>query len=170
MKEDLLLNETTGKILTKETCCPSLSFKERLIGFLMCFCIGFIISIVSFFRLLSVITNPMKFTVTFSMGNICSICSTLFLFGPQAQFKRMMKPTRMICSIVLILSIIGSIIFSFYYKKSILWHKILLYSLLGTQCFTMFWYTLSYIPYARTLCKKLCSCCLKTISDSDNKA
>ncbi|NWR48291.1 SFT2B protein, partial [Regulus satrapa] len=45
------------------------------------------------------------FAVFYTLGNIASIGSTLFLMGPMKQLKRMFEPTRLIATVVMLVSI-----------------------------------------------------------------
>ncbi|NWY37107.1 SFT2B protein, partial [Sylvia atricapilla] len=42
------------------------------------------------------------FAVFYTLGNIASIGSTMFLMGPMKQLKRMFEPTRLIATIVML--------------------------------------------------------------------
>ena len=44
------------------------------------------------------------FAVLYSAGTITSLASTMFLMGPCNQLKKMFDPTRLICTIVLLVS------------------------------------------------------------------
>ena len=66
-----------------ETCFPSLSWNERLIGFAIC-CVlgnislksGYIIQILSFGAFISLATgNPAKFALVYSFGNILALAA-----------------------------------------------------------------------------------------------
>ena len=111
-----------------ETLCPSLTFRQRVYGFGICFGIGCLISLASmthFHMLLA--GKPAPFAVTYTIGNIvelsararkhnlaplpfrghhsrrgvCALAgSTMFLVGPKWQLKRMTSPTRWLCALV----------------------------------------------------------------------
>lgn len=73
----------------------------------------------------------------------------MFLMGPINQIKRMFLPVRIIATIIF-LAAIGLAIY-FGYKR-----KLLLAVLCAViELFALIWYSLSYIPYARTLICKL---------------
>lgn len=47
------------------------------------------------FRLFQLLLgNPVPFATMYSLGNIISLCSTCFLYGPWTQAKKMFAPTR----------------------------------------------------------------------------
>ena len=58
----------------KEECCPSLSYKERLMGFAICSVLGFVIELLSMGSLIGLFRgNSFKFGILFTLGNILSI-------------------------------------------------------------------------------------------------
>ena len=165
MEGNLLGSETAGKILTKDSACPSLTYKQRLYGFLTCFILGIVFSLLSFGGLIAAFMSPAKFGLMYSLGNLSSIGSTCFFFGPQSQMKRMFKNSRIIATILFLSALIGTLVFVWFFDKSVWWHRLCLLHLIFLQFCTLFWYTLSYIPFGRTLFKKICfACCC---SDDD---
>ena len=162
--ETLLGNEAAGRVLTKDTACPSLTVKQRFYGFISCFLFGTFCSILSIGGILMAFLKPTKFAILYSLGNLSSIGSTLFLIGPKSQCKRMFKQTRFVATCLFLLSLIGTIVFVFVVYDSdnkIWWHKLVLLLLIFLQFCTLIWYTLSYIPFGRKICKKICCaiCC-----------
>ena len=129
-----------------------LSLKQRMYGFGICLAIGLLFSIVGILCLF--FFNYVGFGVTYSLGNICVILSTIFLVGPMRQLKNMIQPHRAIATGVFILSIILTLL------AALLWHNAFLCVLfLIFQVAAFIWYILSYIPYGRDMC---CSC-LKSV-------
>lgn len=138
-----------------ESCFPNLTFKERIIGFLFCFALGYLIQFFSMGSFIKVLTGkPDKFAVLFTLGNIVSICGTFFLVGPQRQLEYMKSPHRKITSLVFVISLAMTLI-SVYVLKM----KILVIVFVVIQFCAYVWYVLSYIPYGRTICKG----CLKRL-------
>ena len=64
--------------------CPSLSLKTRVYGWLICFALGWIVSLASTGMIVRVATNPIKFAVLYTIGTIVSLASSCFLWGPMA--------------------------------------------------------------------------------------
>ena len=167
LMDKLLTSETAGKVMTKDSACPSLSFKDRVIGFIVCLGLGLVFSFVSIAGIFFMLGNPIKFGVFFSLGNICSIGSTLFFVGPARQCKLMFKNIRLIATLLFIGSIIGTIVFVFFYdSKNHFWHKFVMLGLIVAQFAAMVWYVLSYIPFGRAAMKKIC--CVICCSDDDD--
>src|SRR3989338_7188753 len=67
------------------SCFPSLSFKHRLWGFLICLTIGIALSWIS----IAFVGKPDKFAICYTIGNIIAIIASGFLVGPVRQFKLM---------------------------------------------------------------------------------
>lgn len=73
----------------------------------------------------------------------------MFLMGPINQLKRMFHPVRIISTLIFLASIALAIYFG--WKK-----KLVAAVLFGViELFALFWYAISYIPYARDI---ICKC------------
>ncbi|KAJ7396767.1 hypothetical protein BTVI_142003 [Pitangus sulphuratus] len=121
----------------------SLGWGTRVKGFVACFAIGCLCSLLGSCLLWIPKKGLILFAVFYTLGNIASIGSTLFLMGPMKQLKRMFEPTRLIATVVMLASNTLQINYS---GK---WHKAglaLLFCIL--QFFAMAWYSISFIPYA----------------------
>ena len=160
MEENIVTSEVGQKLLTKDSACPSLPVKYRITGFLVCFGLGLILSIFSFVMLfIGAMSKPYKFAIVYTLGNILSLASTFFFFCSCKQLKLMCKKTRIVATIICIFCIVFTFIFALViYNKDKGSHKIIMWILIIAQYISMFWYILSYIPFARTICKKCCKC------------
>ena len=57
--------------------CPTLTFKQRLIGFVVCAGFGYLLAFGSFFRVAACLAgNCVPFATTYSVGNIVALCAT----------------------------------------------------------------------------------------------
>ena len=131
---------------------PTLSLKDRLIGFAICFVFGYLLEFMALGSLVGLLLGrSKKFAFLYTTGNIVSIFGTFFLIGPQRQLKYMLDPIRKGASLIFIFSIILTII-SIYLFKS----KLLVVLCVIIQFGAFIWYVMSYIPYGRD--------CLKAIS------
>ncbi|KAJ8979972.1 hypothetical protein NQ317_013720 [Molorchus minor] len=95
------------------------------------------------------------FAVFYTLGNVTSILSTCFLMGPFNQVKKMFAPTRLIATVIVLVSFTLTLI------SALLLHKAglaLLFIII--QSLAMTWYSLSYIPYARDAVKKTVMTCV----------
>ncbi|KAF4027744.1 Got1/Sft2-like family [Phytophthora infestans] len=67
--------------------------------------IAFACSCQSTFALIAGSDNGTKFGITYSLGNIISLCGSGFLVGPKQQVKLMFKPVRRIATVIYLLMI-----------------------------------------------------------------
>ncbi|KAF4045521.1 Got1/Sft2-like family [Phytophthora infestans] len=136
--------------------CPSLTKKQRLVGFASCFVLGYIVSFGSTFALIAGSDNGTKFGITYSLGNIISLCGSGFLVGPKQQVKLMFKPVRRIATVIYLLMI--AVVFTVALAAPQLGLVVLLLVLI--QCAAAVWYSASYIPYGRkiltSIAQKIC--------------
>ena len=124
---------------------PSLSLKERLIGFVICFGLGFLFQIMSMGSILGVLLGrPNKFAFLYTCGNIISIFGTFFLVGPKRQFNNMSNPYRRKATMIFLSSIILTFI-SLY----LLHTRLLTILFVIIQFFAYIYYIMSYIPYGQ---------------------
>lgn len=162
MQEKLVETASKG-----ESCCPDLDSKTRLIGFIITFIIGLVLSLSSIGTVLGLFGNIFGESGAswsaglLTFGNICCVASTFFLYGPKQQCKKMLEPIRAITSIILI----GMFIFSFIaaFVIQIQWITCLAVVI---QFGVLVWYVFSYIPFAQECLSKCstqvcCGCCMK---------
>ncbi|CCW61317.1 unnamed protein product [Phytomonas sp. EM1] len=144
-KFDTLLHigSITGEAATENhSVCPSLSFKTRIIGFIICLLTSIVLSI---FGVVAIFVGDfVLFGIFYTLSNVCSIGGTLFLAGPMYQLKNMFNEYRWIASIVYLLSMLLTLIAALSTKSGFL-----VLFLCIIQYLAMWWYFLSYIPYAR---------------------
>jgi hypothetical protein len=127
---------------------PSLSFKERMTGFLVCILLGLLISLSSFGSFSDLIAGyPARFAILYSFGNLTSLCATMFLVGPKQQYQNMTSHHRRISAAIYISCVILTPIIAFTLPE-FAWLIILL---VVTQWAALVWYSLSYIPFGRRM-------------------
>ena len=130
-------------VLPTEYC--TLTWEQRLIGFISCFSVGLILSFLStLFTSLVFMGQPQKFAVCYSFGAIVSMGSSMFLMGPCTQLKSMFDQTRVVTTSVYLLSVMGTLCCALVLKNTL---AVLL--MLLVQFIALGWYCLSYIPYGR---------------------
>ena len=122
---------------------PSLTYKQRLIGFGICWAIGLLLGSLGTLAMGDLRT----FAILLTFSNICNLTGTFFLVGPVTQAKSMFEPVRIIASCVY-LAALGVTLFAAIALKSALLSGLMCM----VQSIALFWYLLSYIPYARTIC------------------
>ena len=138
-------------------CIPALSWSQRWSGFCGCFCFGSLTSLCSTLALVK--GDIPSFACLYTIGNVISICSTGFVWGPTRQCKKMFHKTRAIATTIYLLCILSTLLLATVdvgMKKPV---KFGVFSfLIVLQWFALCWYCLSYIPYARQIVK---NCVLK---------
>uniref|UniRef100_A0A8C6QWZ1 Vesicle transport protein n=1 Tax=Nannospalax galili TaxID=1026970 RepID=A0A8C6QWZ1_NANGA len=92
----------------------SLSWGTRIKGFIVCFVIGILCSLLGTLLLWVPGKELRPFAVLYTLGNISSIGSTIFLMGPVKQLKRMFEPTRLIATILVLLSFVLTLCSAFW--------------------------------------------------------
>ena len=139
--EDAIDKKTAG-----DSWWPSLTLRQRVIGFAIWVILGFIFSMLSFGVILAIASGkPARFAIPYTLGVIWSLSGSFFLMGPLRQLKRMFAKTRVLITIVFLLAIVMTLISAFAFKNGWL---VLLFVII--QYCAFIWYSLSYIPYART--------------------
>ena len=123
--------------------------------FVICFGLGALCTFLSVMFIPMIAIAPAKFAVLFTLGNLLALGSTFFLLGPCRQLRNMMKPHRLIASIVYVAAMIFTLVAAL---KLHSW-PLTLVSIIVQMC-ALFWYCLSYIPFGRRI---IGSCCGKLV-------
>ncbi|CEG35829.1 vesicle transport protein sft2a [Plasmopara halstedii] len=131
--------------------CPNLTKKQRMIGFISCFVLGFLVSFGSTFALIVGSDNGTKFGITYSLGNIISLCGSGFLVGPKQQVKLMFKPLRRIATIIYLAMIVVVLVVALTAPQL----GLVVLLLVIVQCVAAVWYSASYIPFGRKVLKSI---------------
>ncbi|XP_054803442.1 uncharacterized protein LOC129306735 [Prosopis cineraria] len=131
----------------------TLSTEQRLHGFVICFVAGLTCTLLS----MLVFLNPVKFGITFTLGNLLSLGSTAFLIGPKRQLTMMLDPVRIYATAVFLASIIIALICALYAHN-----KLLTLLAIILEFGALVWYSLSYIPFARSMVSKILVSCFDT--------
>ncbi|KAH9664613.1 Vesicle transport protein [Citrus sinensis] len=106
---------------------------------------------------LLVFFNPIKFGITFTFGNLLSLGSTAFLIGPKRQVTMMLDPARIYATAIYIASMIIALFSALYVHN-----KLLTLLALILEFGALIWYSLSYIPFARSMVSKIMLACFDT--------
>ena len=150
----------TDKVQPNRSLCPSMALRTRIKGFGILFCLGMLISLISSGLIKSLMKGDiLKFGIFYTLGTCCSLGSSFFLWGPLAQIKTMFDKKRRITSIIFLSCIVGTIVSCILYPKVPV-QAILLFVLV--QYCAYFWYSLSFIPFGRTI---FCKCFKNAVGD-----
>lgn len=101
--------------------------------------------------------NPIKFGITFTFGNLLALGSTAFLIGPKRQIDMMLDPVRIYATSIFIASMIIALFCAFYVHN-----KLLTLLAIILEFGALIWYSLSYIPFARSAVSKVMVACFDT--------
>ncbi|CAM9311689.1 unnamed protein product [Ectocarpus sp. 12 AP-2014] len=130
--------------------CPSLSWRNRLIGYGACLAVGFCLTFGSLFRVAQLLTgNPRPFVLYFSLGSALNICSSFFLTGPWKQIKKMFNPVRVVATSIYLATLSATLFVALSPYANVPFRGVLLLCLVVAQFLSYVWYTLSYVPFAR---------------------
>jgi len=105
----------------------------------------------------------------YTVGNIISICSTCFLYGPWSQAKKMFATTRIVTT-SLYFFFMALTLFLAFYTGSIPGRIFFLVVAIFFQFLALVWYTLSFIPFGRDFVKNCCldTCCWRFRRQDDS--
>ncbi|XP_015571182.1 vesicle transport protein SFT2A [Ricinus communis] len=131
----------------------SLSPTQRMYAFAACLVAG----LASMFLSVIVLLRPIKFAVLFTFGNLLAVGSTAFLIGPAQQLRMMFDSARIYATAVYIGFVVMALICALWIHSTIL----TVIAIICEFC-ALIWYSLSYIPFARTMVSNLMVRCCDT--------
>lgn len=131
----------------------TLSTKQRFYGFATCLAAGLTCTLLS----MLVFFNPIKFGITFTLGNLLALGSTAFLIGPKRQVTMMLDPVRIYATAIYLASIIIALFSALYVHN-----KFLTLLAIILEFGALIWYSLSYVPFARSMVSKVVLACFDT--------
>ncbi|KIP09238.1 hypothetical protein PHLGIDRAFT_18665 [Phlebiopsis gigantea 11061_1 CR5-6] len=121
---------------------------QRLYGFGGCLALGFVLSILGAAMLF--LGQLGSFAILYALGTVISLIGTGFLIGFAKQLKLMFKPVRVAATLIFLVSIVLVFIGAFVINSDLLCIILVIVEYLAYT-----WYTLSYIPYARSAVLKV---------------
>uniref|UniRef100_A0A803L519 Vesicle transport protein n=1 Tax=Chenopodium quinoa TaxID=63459 RepID=A0A803L519_CHEQI len=101
--------------------------------------------------------NPIKFGIAFTLGNLLAIGSTAFLIGPKRQVAMMLDPVRIYATALYLASMIIALFCALYVHN-----KLLTLLAITLEFGALTWYSLSYIPFARSMVSRVLVSCFDT--------
>lgn len=126
----------------------TLSYTSRMWGFGICFSVGWVLTFLAVLTLPHLDEEPAQFALLYTCGNLLSLCSTVFLWGPCKQLKEMFHKKRWIATAIYLTAMAATIVVAITNGKVL---PVLLCIMI--QFLAMCWYVLSYIPYGRQMVK-----------------
>lgn len=151
--EEQAVEETSSSFYDDFNRDCTLSTKQRLYGFAICLAAGLACTFLS----MLVFFNPIKFGITFTFGNLLALGSTAFLIGPKRQVVMMLDSVRIYATAIYLASIIIALFCAFFVHN-----KLLTLLAIILEFGALVWYSLSYIPFARSMVQKIMVACLDT--------
>lgn len=142
-------------IMTQMYESSTLSWSTRIRGFLICFVVGILFSLLGTFFMFLPHGGLILFGIFYSLGSLMSLSSTCFLMGPVSQLKKMFAATRIIATILVLVFIALTLMAALWWNRTGL---TILFCIL--QFLALTWYSISYIPFARDAVKKCFQSCM----------
>ncbi|CAJ1410742.1 unnamed protein product [Effrenium voratum] len=140
-------------------CCPRITWRQRILGWLACFCLGLLLQASSFGSLTrALFGHPGRFALMYTLGNVVALVGTFFLAGPRKQIRKMSDKNRAQASAIFICAMVITLVA----VEAPRFHgrALLILVLVIMQWFSLVWYTLSYIPYGQKMAwRLLAKCC-----------
>ncbi|KAG7396565.1 hypothetical protein PHYBOEH_002130 [Phytophthora boehmeriae] len=130
-----------------------LTKRQRLYGAVGCYLFGALCGFLSTLMMWGGPRHLKQFAFFYTVGNLCSIGSSLFLVGPMRQLKVMCMPVRRVACCVWMGAMTLTLIIAFGFPKA----GPLVLLLVIVQYAAMLWYGASFIPYGRAMLRKGCS-------------
>ena len=153
MSEYFTLNRDSGDNMG--THCPSLSFKQRMIGFLACFVFGVLLDLLAWGSLVGLMHGePYEFAVFFTAGQLVAILGSAFLVGFKRQFKSMFHKKRWFVTVLYLGAMVMTLVSALVLVNPGLTLVFLIITVLA-----YLWYVITYIPCGQRFMKKVFSRC-----------
>ncbi|XP_071398302.1 vesicle transport protein SFT2B-like [Centroberyx affinis] len=105
-------------ILEAANQASTLAWGTRVKAFLLCFVLGVTSSVLGSCLLWVPGVGLALFAVLYSLGNLCSLASTMFLMGPLKQLKRMCAKERALATAVMLICLVLTLCAAFWWKKN----------------------------------------------------
>ncbi|XP_037085801.1 protein transport protein SFT2-like [Pollicipes pollicipes] len=118
-----------------------LSKKQRIIGFMMCLCLGSICFTIAGFTLPFIAFKARKFATLFTLGSVFCMASFSLLWGPWNHIKHVFSKERLPFTSVYITSLVATLYCSLHLHNTPL-------TILCAVCqlLALLWFIVSYIP------------------------
>ncbi|XP_062505673.1 uncharacterized protein LOC134182294 [Corticium candelabrum] len=147
-----------------DSCLPSLSRKQRVVGFLTLLFAGGACFGLSFLLLPILVLRVRKFVALFTLGSVLTLGSFSLLWGPVSHMKHLFSPQRLPFTAAYLSSMALTLYSALVRRSTIL---TLLFAI--CEVAALLWYTVSYIPGGVTGLKFLSKLCGKVTSKSVEK-
>ena len=128
-----------------DPCLPSLSKKQRIIGFMLFLVLGLFCFFLCSLYIPVLVLKARKFALLYTMGSLFFLMSFSALWGPVNHLKHLFSGDRILFSAVYFLTIAATLYFS-------MWKRSFFMTIICAviQILAMVWYIISYIPGGQT--------------------
>jgi len=124
---------------------PSLSKKQRIIGFMTSLILGTICFGLAITFLPMLLINPRKFSLLFTLGSVFTLSSFSFLWGPYSHMVHLFSKERLPFTLVYLTTLIATLYFAMGLQSAILTIPAAI-----LQVIALLWFVISYIPGGQT--------------------
>ena len=139
---------------SEDSIFPSLTLRQRVIGWLSCYSIGISLTFLSFGSLAQLILGrPKRFALLYSVGNLTAVASTMFLVGPRKQWERMWERQRFISTSIYLTCLLATLFLCIERPQL----KLLILLSVLAQSLALLWYSLSFVPFGQTATRRIFS-------------
>jgi len=146
-------------------CCPSLSRKQRIFGFVTSLVLGLVCFGLASAYIPFLVLKARKFSLLFSLGSVFTMASFSFMWGPCNHLKHLFSKDRLPFTLIYLTTLAGTLYFAMGLQSTILTTVAAV-----CQIVALTWFVISYIPGGQTGLKymtKLCtSLCRSTVNKS----
>lgn len=142
----------------ESTCCPNMSWKQRMFGCVCCVAIGQMFQFFAFWSVLGVLVgHPGRFASMYSMGNLFMVMSSFFLSGPRQQCKKLSGKDRRVSASVFLTTMLLTL--KVVFGHAFLGRALVILILVMAQWLAQMWYILSYVPYGQSMGRRFVTKC-----------
>ncbi|KAK3265831.1 hypothetical protein CYMTET_25515 [Cymbomonas tetramitiformis] len=150
------LQEEEQSLANELSQATTMSYTSRFYGFIICLVLGFALSALSWLFYF----NTPVFATVYTFGNLVALSSSALFWGPKTYWSMMFKKSRWIATSMMLL-MMGVTLFVVFYTHD----KLLILICICVQSACLIWYTLSYIPFARSLVTRCGKSCFGSMVD-----
>ncbi len=165
MEEGSDETEVVGSSCDCCQCLPSLSKRQRIVGFGTCLALGITCFLLASLYVPMLLLYARKFALLFSLGSAFTLGSFSFLWGPYAHLRHLLGRERLPFTSAYLLTLFGTLYFAVGLQSTVL----TVVAATG-QLMALTWFVLSYVPGGQTGLKffsKVCSSfCKATVGRS----
>lgn len=146
-------------------CCPSLSRKQRILGFVTSIVLGLICFGLASAYIPFLVFKARKFSLLFSLGSVFTMASFSFLWGPWNHLTHLFSRDRLPFTLVYLTTLGGTLYFAMGLQSTML-------TTIAAVCqvIALLWFVVSYIPGGQTGLRYMTKFCTSICKSTVNKS